>query len=169
MKGSELLSCFLALFSFSLQSPVAGRREGARTAWCLVWSHKMVSLVSFRVQWLLERDAQQASFSSMPQCRNTQVSGLSGLNVQNKGHLSVLASIWSYFAQRVMYIQLGSEPHVASSLASLCLRSCKHDFLVIVLRLKDVWNRLSLVTIFAKKIQTGLWLTFSFWSFHFQK
>lgn len=47
--------------------------------------------------------------------------------------------------------QLGSEPHVASSLASLCLRSCKHDFLVIILGLKDVWNRLSLVTIFAKE------------------
>lgn len=31
-KVSELLSCFLAVFSFSLQSPVAGRRGGARTA-----------------------------------------------------------------------------------------------------------------------------------------
>lgn len=31
MKVSELLSCLLAVFSFSLQSPVAGRRQGART------------------------------------------------------------------------------------------------------------------------------------------
>lgn len=89
----------------------------------------------------------------MLQCRDTQVCGLAGINVQYQGHLSVLASISSHFAQRghLHITQLGSEPHVASSLASLCLRSCKRDFLVIILGLKDVWSRLSLVTIFAKE------------------
>lgn len=51
----------------------------------------------------------------------------------------------------VCITQLGSEPDMASSLASLCLRSCKHDFLVRMLGLRHVWSRLSLVTIFAKK------------------
>lgn len=52
MKVSELLSCFLALFSFSLQFLVAGRREDSRTARCLVWSCKVVSLVSeFSDSW----------------------------------------------------------------------------------------------------------------------
>lgn len=32
MKVSDFLSCFLALFSFCPQSPVAGRRRDVRTA-----------------------------------------------------------------------------------------------------------------------------------------
>lgn len=63
----------------------------------------------------------------------------------------MLANISFCIKGPVHITQLGSELHVASSLASLCLTFCKHDFLVIILGLKDVWSRLSLMTIFAKK------------------